>query len=86
MAANRGRPKRFYGIVRSCKADKTVVVEVRQRMQHPLLKKVVWKRKKVHAHDQKNACKAGDRVELLPCRPMSRTKRFRVSRVVEGSS
>lgn len=86
MAGKRGQIKRFYGVVQSCKADKTVVVEVRQRMQHPLVKKTIWKRKKVHAHDEKNACKVGDQVELLPCRPMSRTKRFRVSRVVESSS
>lgn len=61
---------------------KTVVVEIRPRKAHPLYQKVVWQRKKILVHDEQNEVKAGDRVVVVPCRPLSRSKRHRLVKVV----
>ena len=68
-------PKRILqGVVVSDKADKTVVVRVERRFMHPLLKKVVRRSKKYHAHDESNALHVGDVVRIQECRPMSKLK------------
>ncbi len=70
-------PKRvLQGVVVSNKNDKTIVVEVERRYTHPLLKKTVRRTKKYHAHDEKNAFKTGDRVEIQESAPISRLKRW----------
>ncbi len=70
-------PKRvLQGVVVSDKNDKTVVVEVERRYTHPLFKKTVRRTKKYHAHDEKNAFKTGDRVEIVESAPISRNKRW----------
>ncbi len=70
-------PKRvLQGVVVSDKNDKTVVVEVERRYTHPLFKKTVRRTKKYHAHDEKNACKIGDRVEIIESAPISKNKRW----------
>ena len=72
-------PKRILqGIVVSDKNDKTVVVKVERRFTHPLLKKTVRRTKKYHAHDESNAIRAGEVVQIEECRPISRQKRWRV--------
>lgn len=70
-------PKRVLsGVVVSDKNDKTIVVEVERRYTHPLFKKTVRRTKKYHAHDENNAFKVGDRVEIMESAPISRNKRW----------
>lgn len=71
------------GVVTSDVMDKTVVVTVERIGTHPLYKKVVRRRKKYMAHDEDNACRVGDRVRLVECRPMSARKRWRVAEIVQ---
>ena len=71
------------GIVVSDKMDKTVVVEIRERVQHPLYKKIISKSKRFKAHDENNQCGVGDTVLIQETRPMSRDKHFRVVAIIE---
>ncbi|OGW61873.1 MAG: 30S ribosomal protein S17 [Nitrospirae bacterium RBG_16_64_22] len=66
------------GDVVSDKMDKTVVVSVERRFPHPRYGRIVKRRTKVKAHDEKNACRLGDRVQVVESRPLSRDKRWRV--------
>ena len=72
-------PKRvLQGTVVSDKGDKTVVVLIERRVQHPLYGKIVRRSKKYHAHDENNAIKAGDTVRIEECAPVSKLKTWRV--------
>jgi small subunit ribosomal protein S17 len=71
------------GRVVSDKMDKTVTVLVERRSKHPIYGKVVIKSNKYHAHDESNECKTGDLVEIQASRKLSKTKAWRVLRVVE---
>lgn len=71
------------GLVVSNKMDKTVTVKIERRVQHPLYGKVMIRTEKFKAHDESNQCDIGDLVELMETRPLSRDKRFRVTRIVE---
>ncbi|MCY3830085.1 MAG: 30S ribosomal protein S17 [Rhodospirillaceae bacterium] len=72
-------PKRIlHGVVVSDAADKTVIVRVERRIMHPLYKKFIRRSKKFMAHDENNACKAGDRVSIQECRPLSKRKTWQV--------
>jgi small subunit ribosomal protein S17 len=71
------------GLVVSDKMDKTVVVEVEDRVKHPLYGKVMRRTSKLKAHDEQNACGIGDRVLLMETRPLSATKRWRVVEILE---
>jgi len=71
------------GRVVSDKMDKTVTVLVERRVKHPIYGKVVTRSKKYAAHDETNDCKTGDLVQIEECRPISRNKSWRVTRVVE---
>lgn len=71
------------GRVISDKMDKTVVVAVDYLKPHPLYRKIIRKTNKFHAHDEENACKAGDVVRIEESRPLSRTKRWRVIEIVQ---
>lgn len=75
--------KVLQGRVSSDKADKTVTVVVERRMKHPLYGKVVTVSKKYLAHDEDNTYDEGDLVEIIAARPISRRKRFVVTRLVE---
>ena len=79
----RGYRKVREGVVVSDKMDKTVVVEVEDRVKHPKYAKVIRRTKKYKAHDGENACGVGDRVRLMETRPMSATKRWRVAEIIE---
>lgn len=79
----RGRRKVRVGVVVSDRMDKTVVVAVERIMRHPLYGKTVKRTKKFHAHDENNECRVGDVVEIMETRPLSRTKRWRVARIVQ---
>jgi small subunit ribosomal protein S17 len=81
--APRGYRKIREGFVVSDKMDKTVVVEVEDRVKHPKYGKVIRRTKKYTAHDGGNACGIGDRVRLMETRPLSATKRWRVAEVLE---
>jgi len=71
------------GRVTSDKMNKTVTVLVERRVKHPIYDKVVIKSNKYHAHDEANECKTGDLVEIQASRKLSKTKAWRVVRVVE---
>ena len=79
----RKTPRTMTGRVVSDKANKTVTVKVERRVAHPMYGKVVTRTKKYHAHDETNECKEGDLVTIEECRPLSRTKTWRVTRLVE---
>jgi small subunit ribosomal protein S17 len=79
----RGRRKVRVGTVVSDRMDKTVVVAVVRMMRHPLYGKTVKRTKKFHAHDENNECRVGDVVEIMETRPLSKTKRWRVARVIQ---
>ena len=81
----RGRRRVLVGRVASDKMDKTVVVEVRRFLMHPVYKKFVSRRMRYMAHDEANDCHVGDTVEIIAHRPLSRKKRWLVTRVVERS-
>jgi small subunit ribosomal protein S17 len=82
-ALPRGRRKVREGVVLSDKMDKTVVVEIEDRVKHPLYGKVLRRTSKLKAHDENNACGIGDRVSLMETRPLSATKRWRVVEILE---
>ena len=79
----RGARRRIIGTITSDKMDKTVVVQVTRRVKDLRFHKFVTKRVKYKAHDEKNEYKTGDRVEIVETRPMSRDKRWRVTRLIE---
>lgn len=85
-AQTRGGDRTLLGTVRSDKADKTVIVEVQKRMMHRMYKKYINRRTRYAAHDEKNEYRVGDVVEIVSSRPLSRTKRWRVQRLVERPS
>lgn len=76
--------KTFIGWVISDKMDKTRVVKVIRTFRHPKYEKVIRKAKKYYAHDEKNLTHIGDKVEILETRPLSKLKRWRITRVLEG--
>ncbi|MEG0769376.1 MAG: 30S ribosomal protein S17 [Ruthenibacterium sp.] len=71
------------GVVVSDKMDKTIVVAVKDSVQHPLYKKIMKRTVKFKAHDENNECCMGDRVEIMETRPLSADKHWRLVRVVE---
>ena len=79
----RGFRKVREGLVVSDKMNKTVVVAVEDRVQHPLYKKTLRRTNKLKAHDEENACGIGDRVLLMETRPLSASKRWRVVEILE---
>ena len=70
------------GTVVSDKMDKTVTVLIERKIKHPLLGKIMRVSKKYHAHDETNECNQGDVVLIEECRPLSRTKAWRVAKLV----
>jgi small subunit ribosomal protein S17 len=80
---DRGRRKVRSGVVISDSMDKTVVVKVETLVRHPLYGRIVRRTTKFKAHDENNDCGIGDKVELMETRPLSKDKRWRVSRIVE---
>jgi small subunit ribosomal protein S17 len=82
-AAPRAQRKVREGLVVSDKMDKTVIVEVEDRVKHALYGKVLRRTRKLKVHDEQNACGVGDRVLLMETRPLSATKRWRVVEILE---
>ncbi|MCV7146591.1 30S ribosomal protein S17 [Mycobacterium riyadhense] len=79
----RGRRKTRIGYVVSDKMQKTIVVELEDRMRHPLYGKIIRTTKKVKAHDEDSIAGIGDRVSLMETRPLSATKRWRLVEILE---
>ncbi|MCS7171599.1 MAG: 30S ribosomal protein S17 [Aquificaceae bacterium] len=75
--------KELVGVVVSDKMEKTVVVKVDRKESHPLYKKHIIKSKKYHAHDPKKECKLGDLVVIRETRPLSKTKRWVVVKIIQ---
>lgn len=80
---NRGMKKQVVGVVVSDKMDKTVTVLVERLVKHRLYHKYIKRRRKFAAHDESNALSIGDKVLLTESRPISKTKKWRVSKVLE---
>ena len=83
MAEARGNRKTRTGVVVSDKMDKTIVVEIRTRVRHPLYGKIMNQTNKLKAHDENNECGIGDTVKIMETRPISKDKRWRLVEIIE---
>ncbi len=81
--SDRGMRRTLTGTVISDRMDKTIIVQVKRKVKHPLYKKYVVQRKKYKAHDETNTCSTGDMVLIRESRPLSKEKRWRVSQVLK---
>ena len=81
--AERNLRKTRVGIVTSDKMDKTIVVSVSEHVKHPLYGKIMKRTYKLKAHDEKNECQIGDKVQVMETRPLSKDKRWRLVQIVE---
>lgn len=79
----RNRRKVRVGRVVSNRMDKTIVVEVVRTLKHPLYERVIRTKSKLHAHDEKGEAGVGDTVRVMECRPLSKTKRWRLLEITE---
>ncbi len=83
QAVSRTSRKTRIGTVVSDKMDKTVVVSIERRVQHPVYGKMVRRTKRLKAHDERNDAKTGDTVRIMETRPLSKDKRWRLVEIVE---
>ncbi len=83
MEEVRNYRKTRVGLVSSDKMDKTVVVSIEDNVKHPVYGKIIKRTLKVHAHDENNEYGIGDKVEIMETRPLSKTKRWRVVKIIE---
>ena len=83
MSEQRGMRKERVGVVVSDKMDKTIVVEIRTRVKHPLYGKIMNRTTKLKAHDENNECGVGDTVRVMETRPLSKEKHWRLVEIVE---
>ena len=81
--ATRGRRRVQRGVVKSDKRDKTISVTISWKNKHPLYNKYIRQRTVLHAHDEQNEAREGDLVEVQETRPVSKTKRWRLVKVLE---
>ncbi len=83
MSEERNLRKTRVGVVVSNKMDKTIVVAIKDNVQHPLYNKIIKRTVKLKAHDENNVCNIGDKVEVMETRPLSKDKRWRLVNVLE---
>ena len=83
MSEQRGLRKTREGVVVSDKMDKTIVVEIKTRVRHPLYGKIMNRTERFKAHDENNACGIGDFVRIMETRPLSKDKRWRLVEIIE---
>ena len=83
MTETRNLRKTRVGIVVSDKMDKTVVVAIQDNVKHKTYGKIIKRTTKIHAHDEKNECGVGDKIEVMETRPLSKTKRWRLVQIIE---
>ncbi len=81
----RATRKHITGLVTSRSGDKTIKVTYFYKIPHPIYQKEIKRKTVLHAHDETNVCKLGDKVELMETRPISKLKRWRVIRVIEAA-
>jgi len=74
------------GSVLSAKMDKSITVLIERQVKHPLYKKIIRRSTKLHAHDEQNECKEGDTVIIEECRPLSKTKSWRLVEIISRAS
>ncbi len=74
------------GVVVSDKMEKTVVVRVDRLVKHPLYNKYIKRSVKYKVHDEQNSCKAGDKVQIVECRPLSKDKRWALRQILESAA
>lgn len=86
MSEQQSTNRTLTGRVVSDKMDKTVTVLIERQVKHPLYGKYIRRSTKVHAHDESNECQAGDLVTVEQCRPLSKSKTWRLVKVVEKAS
>ena len=77
------KTRTFQGSVLSAKMDKTITVLVVRQVKHSLYKKYIRRSTKVHAHDEQNECREGDKVIIEECRPLSKNKSWRLVKVLD---
>ena len=80
---DRNLRKTRVGVVVSDKMDKTIVVAVKDSVQHPLYKKILKRTKKFKVHDENNECGVGDTIRVMETRPLSHDKRWRLVEIIE---
>ena len=83
MSETSSNPRTLTGRVVSDKMDRTITVRVERRVRHPLYGKIIRRSTKVHAHDEENSCRIGDTVRVVECRPISKSKTWRLVEIVE---
>ena len=83
MTIEAGVRRAVRGSVISARSDKSITVLVVRQFKHPLYKKYIRRSTRLHAHDESNDCKEGDTVLIEECRPLSKTKSWRVIRILE---
>ena len=83
MSEQRGLRKSRVGLVVSDKMDKTIVVEIKERVRHPLYGKIMNQTSKLKAHDEENQCGIGDTVRIMETRPLSKDKCWRLVEIIE---
>jgi small subunit ribosomal protein S17 len=81
-----GTKRQVVGVVVSNKMNKTVIVSVERLVKHPMYQKYVRRQTKYAAHDETNTCQIGDKVQITESRPLSRSKRWRVSKIVQKAA
>ena len=80
---NRNLRKTRVGRVVSDKMEKTIVVAIEDNVKHPTYGKIIKRTSKIHAHDENGECRIGDKVEVMETRPLSKTKRWRLVKIIE---
>ena len=80
---NRGKKRQVVGSVVSDKMDKSITVATERLVKHPLYQKYIKRRSKFTAHDENNECEIGDKVMITESRPLSKNKRWRLTKVIE---
>jgi len=83
MSATEKLQRTLTGVVASDKMDKSITVKIERRVKHPIYGKFITRSTKLHVHDEKNECGIGDTVVIEQCRPMSKTKAWRLVKVLE---
>ena len=79
-------PRTVSGVVVSNAMDKSIVVRIERKVQHPVYGKIIRRSTKVHAHDEENTCNVGDTVTVVECRPLSKTKTWMLERIEERAN
>ncbi|MDR2557989.1 MAG: 30S ribosomal protein S17 [Oscillospiraceae bacterium] len=81
--SERNLRKTRVGVVTSDKMDKSIVIAIKDNIRHPLYKKIIKRTIKLKAHDEKNECGVGDKVEVMETRPISKDKHWRLVKILE---